>query len=103
LSIPLFPLEFPFRYTISPSTLKNWKIDSKLTWEDWIGPEEAHPYGILCRYSTFIEFLDISEVKVMQESANELGNNAELNYRYRYKHTLKEISKELQDLLNFSV
>ena len=97
-----FPLDFPFRYTISSSTLKNWKRDTKITWEDWSGPEEEHPYGILCRYSTFIEFLDVSEVEVMQKSAEELGNN-ELNYRYRYKHTLKGISKELQELMDFSI
>ena len=100
--LPLFPLEFPFRYNISPSTLKNWKSDTKITWEDWDGPEEEHPYGILCRYSTFIEFLDTPEVKVMQKSAEELGNS-ESNYRYRYKYTLKGIAKELQELLNFSV
>ena len=96
-----FPLEFPFRYSISPSTLKNWKRDTKVTWEDWFGPEEAHPYGILCRYNTFIEFLDISEVQVMQKSAEHLGNS-DLNYRYRYKHTLKGIAKELQELLDLS-
>jgi len=96
-----FPLDFPFRYSISPSTLKNWKRDAKITWEDWIGPEEAHPYGILCRYNTFIEFLSISEIIVMRKSAEELGNS-ELNYRYRYKYTLKEIAKELQELLDFS-
>ncbi len=96
-----FPLEFPFRYTISPSTLKNWKKDSKISWDDWLGPEEAHPYGILCRYSTFIEFNDISEVIVMKESAEEFGNSSS-NYRYRYKHTLKNIATELQELLDFS-
>jgi len=97
-----FPLDFPFRYTISSSTLKNWKRDTKITWEDWSGPEEEHPYGILCRYSTFIEFLDVSEVEVMQKSAEELGNSA-LNYRYRYKHTLKGIAKELRELMSFSI
>ena len=96
-----FPLDFPFRYTISSSTLKNWKRDTKITWEDWSGPEEEHPYGILCRYNTFIEFLSISEIIVMRKSAEELGNS-ELNYRYRYKYTLKEIVKELQELLDFS-
>ena len=96
-----FPLEFPFRYTISPSTLKNWKKDSKVTWDAWLGPEEAHPYGILCRYNTFIEFNDVDEVLVMRKSAEEFGNSM-LNYRYRYKHTLKGIAKELQELLDFS-
>ena len=98
----LFPLDFPFRYTVSSSTLKNWKQDAKITWEDWDGPEEEHPYGILCRYSTFIEFLDSNEVRIMQQSAEQLGNS-DLNYRYRYKYTLKEIAKELQELLDFSV
>jgi len=97
-----FPLDFPFRYNISPSTVKNWKRDTKITWEDWSGPEEAHPYGILCRYNTFIEFLDIGEITVMQESAEYLGNS-ELNYRYRYKYTLKGIAKELKELLSFSI
>ena len=97
-----FPLDFPFRYTISSSTLKNWKRDTKITWEDWCGPEEDHPYGILCRYSTFIEFFAIGEVKIMQESAEQLGNS-DLNYRYRYKYTLKGISKDLQELLRFSI
>jgi len=100
--LPLSPLEFPFRYSISPSTLKNWKRDAKITWDNWIGPEEEHPYGVLCRYNTFIEFLNFSEIKVMQESAETLGNS-ELNYRYRYKYTLKGISKELRELLGLSV
>jgi hypothetical protein len=94
-----FQLEFPYRYTITPSTLKNWKKDSKITWEDWNGPEEGHPYGILCRYNTFIEFNDTEEVKVMQESAEQFGSSP-LNYRYRYKHTLKGISNELLELLD---
>ena len=81
--------------------LKNWKKDSKLTWDEWLGPEEAHPYGILCRYSTFIEFNDIGEVIVMMESAEDLGNSP-LNYRYRYKYTLKGIATELRELLDFS-
>ena len=37
----------------------------------------------------------------MKESAEEFGNSSS-NYRYRYKHTLKNIATELQELLDFS-
>ena len=97
---PKFPLDFPFRFNLSPSTLKNWKTDSKKTWDDWDGLEERHPYGILCRFNTYIEFWDCEEVSIMKQSAEELGNSP-LNYRYRYKFTLKQIAKELQELLDF--